>query len=538
MRLWVLALITVAGVGGGAACTIGSGTEYDLHEVAMPDVTPLDPAVQRQARERHERLQAAIREEAPPERLGAAFGELGMLLQAAEFLDAAEPAYENAQTLQPADLRWPYYLGHLHTSRGDLEAAEASFARVLELRPDDLATLIWLGRVYLDLARVDEADRLFARAATIAPDAIAVLAGQGRTALAKKEATRAIERFERALTLDPSAESLHAPLAAAYRAAGMPEKAEPHLREWQNRDVLVPDPLNQELDMLLESGLAYELRGVRALEANDFTSAAEYFRRGLALTPADSPLRRSLGHKLGTALYAAGQEEAAIEQFREVVGAAPPTGVDESSGKAHYSLGVIMLARGDTRAAIELLQRAVTYQPAYTEARIALAEALRRTGQIRASLPQYEEAITLNPQAAQARWGHALALVRLDRHGDARAVLDEALQVQPDHPEFKLLLARLLAASPDPAVRDGARAMALVQELLKSQKTTEIGETLAMALAETGDFDQATSVQQSVLQAVRRGGDEADVRRLEANLRSYERRQPLRSVWVGEVPAR
>jgi hypothetical protein len=31
----------------------------------------------------------------------------------------------------------------------------------------------------------------------------------------------------------------------------MPEKAEPHLREWQNRDVLVPDPLNQELDMLL-----------------------------------------------------------------------------------------------------------------------------------------------------------------------------------------------------------------------------------------------------------------------------------------------
>src|SRR5690606_3998132 len=102
-------------------------------------------------------------------------------------------------------------------------------------------------------------------------------------------------------------------------------------------------------------------------------------------------------------------------------------------------------------------------------------------------------------------------------------------------PEFKVLLARLLAASPDAAVRDGARAMALVEELLQSQKTTEIGETLAMALAETGDFDRAASVQRSVLQAVRRGGDQAEAGRLEQNLRRYEQRQPLRTVWVGEV---
>src|SRR4030095_6173128 len=153
---------------------------------------------------------------------------------------------------------------------------------------------------------------------------------------------------EEALALDPSAESLHAPLATAYRASGAPEKAEPHLRSWQNRDILVPDPLNQELDMLLESGLAYELRGVRALEAKDFASAAEYFRRGLALTPENTSLRRSLGHKLGTALYALGQEEAAAEQFQDVVRATPAGAVDEAGAKAYYSLGVIMLSRGET----------------------------------------------------------------------------------------------------------------------------------------------------------------------------------------------
>jgi hypothetical protein len=29
-----------------------------------------------------------------------------------------------------------------------------------------------------------------------------------------------------------------------------------------NRDILVADPLRQELDLILESGLSYELRGV------------------------------------------------------------------------------------------------------------------------------------------------------------------------------------------------------------------------------------------------------------------------------------
>jgi hypothetical protein len=37
-----------------------------------------------------------------------------------------------------------------------------------------------------------------------------------------------------------------------------------------------------------------------------------------------------------------------------------------------------------------------------------------------------------------------------------------------------------------------------------------------------------------VLQTVRRGGQAADAIRLEAGLRMYELRRPLRSVWVGE----
>jgi tetratricopeptide (TPR) repeat protein len=504
-----------------------------LLPVTLPDVAPLHAAVQQQLRDGHAALQTALgRDTGAP--LGEAFGRFGMLLQAADFLDAATPAYRNAQTLMPADIRWPYYLAHLHKDQGDIKASEAAFTRVLELKPDDLATLIWLGRLYLDDGRPDEAQRLFERAGAQAADSIAVLAGLGRSALARKDLAAAITHFERALQLDPSAESLHAPLAAAYRATGAHGKAEPHLREWQNRDILVPDPLNQEIDMLLESGLAYELRGVRALESQDFASAAEYFRRGLKLTPDTTPLGRSLRHKLGTALFATGQEDAAVAEFRQVVAAAPEGAVDEASGKAHYSLGVVATARGDTRDAVRSFRSAVKFQPAYIEAHIALGETLRRSGQVGASLPSYEEALRLQPQSAQARWGHALALVSMGRHREAVRWLDTAAAMHPERPEFRHLLARVLAASPDALARDGARATAIVEELLKGQKTVELGETLAMALAENGDYAQAAAIQRGVLQTVRRGGQAADAIRLEAGLRMYELRRPLRSVWVGE----
>ena len=51
---------------------------------------------------------------------------------------------------------------------------------------------------------------------------------------------------------------------------------------------------------------------------------------------------------------------------------------------------------------------------------------------------------------------------------------------------FTHALARLLATSPDEKVRDGRRAMDLVQQMLQRGRSIELGETYAMALAELG----------------------------------------------------
>ncbi len=113
-------------------------------------------------RERYESLTHAMDTSAPPAELATAFGQYGMVLQASEYFDVAEPCYLNAQKLAPEDVRWPYYLANLYKSRGETDKAEASFKRALELQPDDLATLVWLGRLNLDQGKIDAAEPLFA----------------------------------------------------------------------------------------------------------------------------------------------------------------------------------------------------------------------------------------------------------------------------------------------------------------------------------------------------------------------------------------
>ena len=506
-----------------------------LLPVSLPDLSRTDQAVQMQTRDLYASLTQKIAARATPVAdLGAAYGRLGMVLQAAEYYDAAEPCYRNAEALVPAEARWTYYLGLLHADKGETEKAEASYKRVIELRPDDLAALISIGRLYLDTGRPDQAEPVFSRALALSPRAVAVLAGLGRAALAKRDYPGAVRYLEDALAIDPEAERLHSPLAIAYRGLGQLDKAAPHLRQWRNRDIYVPDPLRQELDLVLESGLSYELRGVRSLEAKDWNAAAGYFRKGTELARDNTPLARSLRHKLGTALFMKGDVSAAREEFEHVVRMSPLGGVDESSAKAHYSLAVLMASASKSREAIEHFTAAVSYQPNYVEAHVGLADALRRSGRVAEALVQYQEAVRINPRAAQASLGYVMALVRLHRYQEARDRVTETIALQPDHPEFTHLLARLLAAAPDDRVRDGQRAMAIVQELFKSQKSTAVGETMAMALAELGQYDQAAGIQRGVMAAAEKAGLQRDVKRMAENLRLYEHRQPCRRPWADD----
>ena len=99
---------------------------------------------------------------------------------------------------------------------------------------------------------------------------------------------------------------------------------------------------------------------------------------------------------------------------------------------------------------------------------------------------------------------------------------------------FSYALARLLAAAPDVEVRNGAQAKALVDELLKTERSIDVGATAAMALAELGEYEQAAALQRDVIATAKSAGLRDVVRHLSDNLKLYERRQPCRTPFTDD----
>jgi tetratricopeptide (TPR) repeat protein len=417
-----------------AASTSAPVDRKALPPVSLPDLSKAAPSVQKQLREGYAALKAKIENPSTSDlELGFAYGEMGKLLMAAEYRDDAELSFLDAQALTPNEARWPYYLGHLYKLRGDSPRTSASFERALQLQPNDLATLVWLGNEYLDQGKAADAELLFTRASAIQPRSVPVLFGLGRVALAKQEYRRAVDYLDQALSIDPRAAVIHYPLAMAYRGMGDVQKAEAHLQARSPGEIRPPDPLMLELDALIQSAVAYEVRGAAALDEGQWDAAAEAFRKGIALAPNEPSLR----HKLGTALAMKGDAQGAAQQFEEVARRWP------SFAKAQYSLGVILAASGRQREAIDHLSAAVKADPTYSEARLQLAEGLRLSGRFLDALPQYQETIRLNPRFADARLGYGMALAGLQRFDEARTAFSDGARIYPDRREFADALARL-----------------------------------------------------------------------------------------------
>ena len=141
-----------------------------------------------------------------------------------------------------------------------------------------------------------------------------------------------------------------------------------------------------------------------------------------------------------------------------------------------------------------------------------------------------------SPAVSQAAFGYAMALVRLGRYREARDRLEIATQTYPDQPGLAHALARLLAAAPDENVRDGPRALAIAQELSQNQRTLELMQTMAMALAEAGRFEEAVQWQREAMAAAAQSNRPDLDGRLAENLSRYERRLPCRVPWPDNDP--
>lgn len=496
-----------------------------LERLPEPPLDALEPAVAEQLVAARLQVDELIAGDEPPTRqqLADHYGALGQLYHAYDLAFSAEPAYRNAAQLAPEDRRWPYYLGVLAQQAGRLAEATHRFDRVLTLEPRDVPTRFRQAEALRELGEVEVAKKHLEILLQLLPESPAALALLGEIALEGDDPETAVALLERALDQAPDANRLHWPLGMAYRRLGDAEKAMTHLEQRGKVGVRPPDPLVAELDELQRGERVFILRGRMAYGAGRYAQAAEAFREAIAARPEAARARVNLA----AALAQLGDADGAIAELRQAIELEP------DNATALFNLGRMLVFRGELAEAKSALERAVELAPGDLEARLELAQLLRRGGEWEPALEHFRAVLESAPLDEEAKHGEAVALTELGRYREAIEALEDALSQLPRQGRWAHDLAQLLAGVPDSDLRDGERALYLARNVHRAQPTVRSAQTLAMALAETGDCTAAADVQrQAIDQIVREGGDEAlaspVTQQMVRTLTHYRRSDPCR----------
>ena len=196
---------------------------------------------------------------------------------------------------------------------------------------------------------------------------------------------------------------------------------------------------------------------------------------------------------------------------------------DRAAAQERYEQGLASARAGRNDEAIERFESAVRLDPSNAAAHFQLGNSLAIVGRYAAAGAAYREAIRLDPRDARPRLALATALA-LDRQCvGAREALRDGLKAIPGDLGLVHGLARLLVTCDDPEVRDGQRAIELARLVWASSPTLECGETLGMAYAASGAFEEAARWQADLVARAEQAGDAAWTARLRSNLERYQR---------------
>ncbi len=508
---------------GGVSYWLVSGFPTSGDDAALPAIDL--GASESQVTARIEQARNAVRDDPDSAR---AWAELGQVLHAHDFHAQAVGCYSRASMLDPADYRWPY-LAALAQGKLDLAAARPYFEAAAALEPSNPAFYVNFGDLLLKLGQTAPAETQYRRALEMHPADSHARYGLARIALLADDLETARALLEAALEAAPRHGEVRALLAQVYARAGDTEAAEQEerLARASATTTRPDDPVIAAMEALAVSSTAHARRGSALARQGDFAAAEREFRRVLAIRsghPRDHA-------NLGGALARQGRTKEAIAQFRQGLEIAPEdvdllnnlgltlaeagdlaggeaylrraVDLDPTFYQAHQNLGLVRERQGDLKRAVEHYREALRLNPASADAHTNLGSALAGQGRIDAAVDAWSAALAIDPSNLAARYNLSVARVGQGRHAEAVALLREGARRAPRSSRFLSLLAWELATAPDPALRDGAEALALARRLFEAAPTNpERGDLLAAALAENERFDEAARAAEAALARV------------------------------------
>jgi Tfp pilus assembly protein PilF len=423
------------------------------------------------------------------------------LMHVAQAYDHAEAALGKVLTANPYDIAAMERLAAIWGTKGYIKAAEKLLLRAAQLAPEsgevarmrlalqarragggDMATLIdppspsWLRYATQGFQDGIIREAVVSNSLNYPTDPVVQL--EAATCLAKDGMYPAAkERLDRATAILP--ESAFAWAMRSWVAAELDSLEEAIAAgrlalKLDNRNATVHNTLGILVDRLAEERPDGEFLRGRAIE---------HFREALRINPQHA----SAYVNLAKALRRQGSTDEALALYRRVLRLRPDL------AEAHFNMGNLFADQGDDRQAVKCYLKAIRAKTDYLEAYFNLGVSQLSLGEDDGASASFRKSLQLKAEFTVARDALATVLIRQRLFGEAISVLKEGLMVTPRHARGALMLASLLATSPDTRLRDGALAVTIAERVCNARDNKDGDALLVLARAreETGDIDGA-----------------------------------------------
>ena len=233
----------------------------------------------------------------------------------------------------------------------------------------------------------------------------------------------------------------------------------------------------------------------------------------------------ALAHlNLGAAYQDQNRQAEALAEYQEVLRISP------SRVEAYNNISRILNDQGKPAAALEYSQAALQLNPKSPAYHDSLGIILAELGRNDEAMRHFDEALKWDANYAPAYFQKGRLLLRQGHDLEAIKNFNRALQIDPDNFQMLIYVARVLAANENAPARNGTQALAYASNAARLSGSAQpvVLDTLAMALAECGRFDEATQIQKQAVTMSRASGQPEDGAIIQQRLGLYQKQQPWR----------
>ncbi|MFN5511750.1 MAG: tetratricopeptide repeat protein, partial [Burkholderiales bacterium] len=271
-------------------------------------------------------------------------------------------------------------LGEIRSATGDQAGAMASFKRAAELDRRTPAAQFGMASALLKDGKKDEAFRLARKLTQDQPRRATGLILEGDLHAADGQWKEAAAAYRRSLSAERTA------LGAIREHQALLKLDDSAQADAALKSSLVASPNDLSLR-------AYA--GQKALEARQWKPAAEHFEAVVRRNPGNPDARNNLAWALHMM-----KDPGAEEHARIAFQLAP------LSGPIADTLGAVLLAKGQTQPALDILRQAVTLSPKDADIRLNLIQALAQAGRsndVRSQAEQWLKEFPASPRAEEVK---------------------------------------------------------------------------------------------------------------------------------------